>query len=173
MNIVLIGMMGVGKSAIGRRLSQILQIPFLDIDKIIEQKEGKAIAKIFTENGEEFFRNIELKISMDILQENSHTIISTGGGAIMHETIRNKILSDNRSIWLNLSKDQILKRVQKNSTRPLIKKNPQKVINELIKDRLIYYQMADIHINCNNKNINKCANEIIQKLNEMKKNEKD
>ena len=99
-NLVLLGMMGSGKSTIGYLLSKNLNLEFYDIDTIIEKQEGRKIAEIFSTEGENFFRKLEEKVSIKILKLRNK-VISLGGGAFLNENIRKEVLSNNVSFWLN------------------------------------------------------------------------
>ncbi|MDG2186939.1 MAG: shikimate kinase [Hyphomicrobiales bacterium] len=164
MHIVLVGMMGVGKSTIGKELSKSLDIPFLDIDDLIEKSESKTISKIFEQSGESYFRKREMEITLKALMQENKAIISTGGGAIMNKVIRNNILNRSISVWLKLDTSAIMSRIGKNNKRPLILQNTKVEIEKILEDRLIYYAMAQIHIECKGKNIKNCANEIIKEI---------
>jgi shikimate kinase len=164
MHIVLVGMMGVGKSTIGKELSKSLDIPFLDIDDLIEKSESKTISKIFEQSGESYFRKREMEITLKALMQENKAIISTGGGAIMNKVIRNNILNRSISVWLKLDTSSIMSRIGKNNKRPLILQNTKVEIEKILEDRLIYYAMAQIHIECKGKNIKNCANQIIKEI---------
>ena len=164
MHIVLVGMMGVGKSTIGKELSKSLDIPFLDIDDLIEKSESKTISKIFEQSGESYFRKREMEITLKALMQENKEIISTGGGAIMNKVIRNNILNRSISVWLKLDTSSIMSRIGKNTKRPLILQNTKVEIEKILEDRLIYYAMAQIHIECKGKNIKNCANQIIKEI---------
>ena len=111
-NIVFLGMMGSGKTSIGLLFSKKLNLDFFDIDKCIEKKMGMQISKIFKEKGEKFFRELEEKTTLNILKNNK-TVISLGGGAFMNNKIRNKILLNSKSFWLDLDTKLIEKRLIK------------------------------------------------------------
>jgi len=162
-NITLCGMMGSGKSSIGKILANKLDYNFIDVDKIIEIKAKKTIKKIFKEDGEEFFRDLEEKITINILN-NKKTIISLGGGAIISENIRNSIKKKSYSIYLKVDVDILVKRLQNSKMRPLIyKKNLKKELINLINKREIYYQKADLIIK-NEKKIIETTKNIIEKI---------
>ena len=162
-NISLCGMMGSGKSAIGKILANKLDYNFIDVDKIIEIKAKKTIKKIFEEDGEEFFRDLEEKITINILN-NKKSIISLGGGAIISKNIRNSIKKKSYNIYLKVDVDILVKRLQNSKTRPLIyKKNLKKELINLINKREIYYQKADLIIK-NEKKIIETTENIIEKI---------
>tara|TARA_B100000579_G_scaffold393678_1_gene370465 strand:- start:21 stop:542 length:522 start_codon:yes stop_codon:yes gene_type:complete len=162
-NISLCGMMGSGKSAIGKILANKLDYNFIDVDKMIEIEAKKTINKIFEENGEEYFRELEEKITINILN-NKETIISLGGGAIINDKIRESIKQKSFNIYLKVNVDILVKRLQYSKTRPLIyKKNLKKELMNLVNKREIYYQRADLIIK-NEKNIIETTENIIKKI---------
>ena len=163
LNISLCGMMGSGKSAIGKKLANKLDYNFIDVDKMIEINAKKTIIKIFEEDGEEYFRDLEEKITINILKEKK-TIISLGGGAIISKKIRNFIKKNSYNIYLNVNVDILTKRLQKSKTRPLIyKKNLKKELTNLINIREKFYRQADLIIK-NEKNIIETTENIIKKI---------
>src|SRR5210317_499188 len=119
LNISLCGMMGSGKSAVGKILANKLDYNFIDVDKMIEIKAKKTIKKIFEEDGEEYFRDLEEKITINILNH-KETIVSLGGGAIVNEKIRNTINKNSYNIYLNVDINILMKRLKNSKTRPLI-----------------------------------------------------
>ena len=162
-NISLCGMMGSGKSAIGKILANKLEYNFIDVDKMIEIDAGKTIKKIFEEDGEEYFRNLEEKITINIL-EHKETIVSLGGGAIINEKIRTSIKKNSYNIYLNVDVDILTKRLQNSKTRPLLyKKNLKTELVNLISIREKFYQKADLIIK-NEKNIIETTENIIKKI---------
>ena len=165
-NIVLIGMMAAGKTTIGFKLAKKLKYGFIDIDTEIEKLENKKITEIFQNKGEGYFRKIEEKISLNLL-ENSKYIISLGGGAFLNEKIRKKIEKNSYSFWLNWKIKTILGRVSKNRRRPLVLKLNNKDLANLYRERVKFYKLADFKVNCENKN----KNEIIKQISKIIENE--
>ena len=162
-NITLCGMMGSGKSAIGKILANKLNYNFIDVDNIIENEAKKTIKKIFEEDGEVYFRDLEEKITIKIL-ENRETVVSLGGGAIVNKKIRNSIKKNSYNIYLNVDVDILTKRLQFSKTRPLIHKKDLKTeLINLIDKRKKYYQKADLIIQ-NEKNIIETTENIIKKI---------
>ena len=156
-------MMGSGKSAIGRILANKLDYNFIDVDKMVEIDEGKTIKKIFEEDGEVYFRYLEEKITIKIL-ERKETIVSLGGGAIINKNIRNLVEKNSYNIYLKVDVDILTKRLQNSRTRPLIyKKNLKKELINLINKRQNFYQKADLIIQ-NEKNIIETTENIIKKI---------
>jgi len=159
-NLVLTGMMGVGKSTIGRFLSEELNMRFVDIDKIIENKENMLIETIFEKKGEKYFRKIEKEISLKIFEDNS-SVIALGGGTFIDDELRSKVLKNSVSFWLDLDVSNLIKRIPKSKERPLLRnKNLQKTLNELYEKRKNIYKLANFKINCNSKNKAQIVEEI-------------
>ena len=162
-NISLCGMMGSGKSSIGKILANKLDYNFIDVDKMIEINARKTIKKIFEEDGEEYFRDLEEKITINIL-EHKKTIVSLGGGAIINKRIRKAIKNNSYNIYLKVDIDILTKRLQNSKTRPLIyKKNLKKELINLIGIREKFYQKADLTVK-NEKNIIETTENIIKKI---------
>ena len=164
-NIVFLGMMGSGKSLIGRLVSKKLNLQFFDIDNIIENETGMKIFEIFEKKGEEFFREIEKNISLKILKKNK-SVISLGGGAFQNNEIRKEVLNGNISIWLKWNYQTLLKRIIDKPHRPLAYNIEKKELIELMKKRSKFYKKALYKINCENLNKNKVINKILN-INEL------
>ena len=163
LNITLCGMMGSGKSAIGKILANKLNYNFIDVYNIIENEAKKTIKKIFEEDGEEYFRDLEEKITLSILK-NKETIVSLGGGAIINKKIRDSIKKNSYNIYLNVDVDILTKRLKNSKSRPLIyKKNLKKELINLISIREQFYRKADLIIK-NEKNIIETSENIIKKI---------
>tara|TARA_Y100001954_G_C15468630_1_gene434510 strand:- start:102 stop:608 length:507 start_codon:yes stop_codon:yes gene_type:complete len=159
-SLVLTGMMGVGKSTIGRLLAKRLRIKFIDVDKTIEKVEKKPIKRIFEVDGEEYFRKLEEKISLKILKNNK-AVIALGGGAFMNGEIRRKVLKSCRSVWLKVGLNQLIERYKKNNRRPLLnKKKLEYEVKKIYHSRKKIYRLANFKINCDN--ISKA--QIIEKI---------
>ena len=159
-SLVLTGMMGVGKSTIGRLIAKRLKIKFIDVDKIIEKKEKKTIKRIFEDNGEKYFRKLEEKTTLKILK-NNRSVIALGGGAFINKEIRQKVLSSCLSVWLKVDLDKLIKRYNKNDRRPLLdKKKLNTDVKRIYHSRKKIYSLANFKINCDN--IDKIK--IVQKI---------
>jgi len=145
--IVLVGMMGSGKSTIGRRLGARLHVPFLDADHEIEiAHAGMSVSEIFAQHGEPYFRDGEARVIARLL-EGGPSVVATGGGAVMREETRNRIHDKAVSIWLQADGDVILKRVKRRADRPLLQTaDPAATIERLIGERSPFYQLADLAI---------------------------
>jgi shikimate kinase len=145
-SLVLVGMMGAGKSTIGRRLSARLRLPFLDADTEIEAAAGMSIPDIFETHGEPHFRDGEARVIARLL-DNGPAVIATGGGAFMREETRRRIQDKAVSIWLKADADIIMKRVKRRADRPLLQTaDPAGTIGRLIAEREPFYQHADLTI---------------------------
>lgn len=145
--IVLIGMMGAGKSSIGRRLGRMLGLDFMDADTEIEQAAGMTIPEIFARHGEPYFRDGERRVVARLLDQGS-AVIATGGGAWMDERTREKARERGISVWLKADPEVLLKRVKRRGTRPLLMNgDPEATMRRLLAEREPYYAMADLVVN--------------------------
>ena len=161
-NIVLLGMMGSGKSTIGYLLSNKINSDFYDIDKIIEEEEGLKITEIFENKGENYFRKTEKKISLEELK-NSNTVIALGGGAFMEKSIRNGAKNLSISFWLDVSLQSLLIRLKNVKKRPLLDKdNLKESIYKIYSERKKIYNKSDFRIKCDSKNTDQIVNKIIK-----------
>ena len=160
-NLVLLGMMGSGKSTVGYLLSKRIKHDFIDIDNVIEDKAGMSIFKIFEVMGEDYFRDLEEKISNTILKT-KNSVVSLGGGAFMNEHIRKEILSNHFSFWLNCNEEVLLQRIRINKKRPLVHKSTDEEIKEIIKKRNKIYAKAQFKINCNKDTKTEIVDRIIK-----------
>jgi len=144
--IVLVGMMGAGKSTIGRRLAARLGMPFLDADSEIEAAAGMSISDIFEVHGEPHFRDGEARVIARLL-EGGPAVLATGGGAFMREDTRNRVGAKAVSIWLKADADIIMRRVRRRADRPLLQTaDPEATVGRLISEREPVYQHADLTI---------------------------
>ena len=159
-NLVLLGMMGSGKSTIGRLISKKLSQKYVDIDNVIEQETNMKINEIFLKKGEIFFRNLEEKITLKFL-ENHNVIISLGGGGFINDKIRKEILKNNLSFWLNWNTYTLLDRIKKNKKRPLASNLNETKLMELITNRSKIYSKAKFKINCQKLSRNEITKKII------------
>lgn len=145
-NVVLVGMMGAGKSTVGRRLAARLGIAFVDADAEIEKAAGQSITDIFETHGEDAFRDGERRVLARLLGDGPQ-VIATGGGAFMDEQIREEIAQNGISVWLKAEFDVLMRRVKRRSHRPLLRQeDPEQVMRELIDKRYPVYGQADITI---------------------------
>ena len=163
-NIVLIGMMGSGKSSIGQLLSKSIDLNFLDVDNIIEKETGLKIFNIFEKKGENFFREIEEKITLRLLK-NKEQIISLGGGGFINKNIRKEIIDNNLSFWLYWKSSTIINRIYKSKKRPIAFNTNENDLKKLIIVRSKIYSEANFKINCETLTKNMIVKQIIN-LNE-------
>ena len=147
-NLVFLGMMGSGKSSIGNLVSKKLSFPFIDIDNLIVEVAGMNISKIFEKKGENYFRNLEEKITLKYLKK-TKIVISLGGGGFINNKIRKEILDNHFSFWLNWGESILLKRIKDSKKRPLAFKSTEQEIRKIIRNRSKIYRNAQFKINCN------------------------
>ena len=162
-NLVLLGMMAVGKSTIGMIVAKKLNLKFIDTDLNIEKKRSMKITEIFKRKGEKFFRLLEEKEVLESMKK-SECVIALGGGAFMKKTVRDKILKYSVSIWLDANLSTLNKRVKWNKKRPLLvldEEDNQIKINKLYAVRKNIYKLANYRINCTNLNKRNIADKII------------
>ena len=144
--LVLVGMMGAGKSSVGRRLAQTLDMPFRDADEEIEKAAGRTIAEIFEQRGEAEFRDGERRVIARLLDEPPH-VLATGGGAFVHPETRALIGRKAVSIWLKAPPEVLARRIGRKTTRPLLQgKEPRQALEELLRVREGAYGEADLVI---------------------------
>ena len=146
-NLILIGMMGSGKSTIGSLISKKLNIKFIDIDNVLENDSKMKIAEIFEKKGENFFRNLEEKITLKSLNS-TNSVISLGGGGFINEKIRKEVLKNNFSFWLNCDTQTLLNRIKNSKKRPIAFNLSDDELTELIEKRAKIYSKAQFKINC-------------------------
>jgi len=144
--VVLVGLMGVGKSTVGRRLASRLRLPFVDADHEIERAADLSVTEIFERFGEAYFRDGERRVIARLMDGNPK-VIATGGGAFVNDETRALILRDATSIWLDAPPEVLAERVRRRDTRPLLRgKDPLAVLSELAAAREPFYRMADIRV---------------------------
>jgi len=160
-NLVLLGMMAVGKTTLGKIVAKKQELKFIDIDTNIEKKNSMTIKEIFKKKGEKFFRMEEEKEVLKSL-EKKNCVIALGGGAFMNKTLRENILKNSISIWLNVDIKTLSKRVKWNQKRPLLKQESnQKKLTELYTERKDIYKLADHKIVCDKLSKENIAKKII------------
>jgi len=147
-NLVFLGMMGSGKSSIGDLVSKKLDIPFIDVDSLIVENTGMNIPEIFEKKGEDFFRNLEEKITMKYLKRIKN-VISLGGGGFINAKIRKEVLSNHYSFWLNWDESILINRIKDSKKRPIAFRSTDQEIRSIIKSRSKIYSNAQFKINCN------------------------
>ena len=152
--------MGVGKSTIGKNLAKKLRYNFVDIDKLIETKEGISINLIFKNKSESYFRKVENDITLSELKKNN-SVISLGGGAFLNNTIRKNVKKMSVSFWLDVPVEELIKRLKKGRHRPLLyKKNIGETVKKIYFDRKKIYNEADFKIKCYSLN----SQQIVEKI---------
>ena len=162
-NITICGMMGSGKSIIGRLIAKKLEYDHIDTDSAIEDYEGKLINEIFINKGEKYFRELEEKIILDILQKKNY-VISLGGGSMTNPIILKNIVKNSLNIYLKVDVKILAKRLANSKNRPLIhNKNIKNTLNDLLNKRERLYKKADLII-MNENTIKGSVNEILNKI---------
>ena len=145
-SIVLVGMMGAGKTTIGRRLAARLRLPFVDADHEIEQAAGKTIPEIFADHGEAYFREGERRVISRLLAGGPY-VLATGGGAFMDAATREAVTRTGVSVWLRAEFDVLMRRVRRRPNRPLLQTpDPEATLRELMDRRYPVYAQADVTV---------------------------
>ena len=163
-SIVLVGLMGAGKTSVGRRLSQILDLPFVDADLEIEEAAGCTIADFFEIYGEPAFREGEERVIDRLLKQGSQ-ILSTGGGAFMSDTTRERISEHGVSVWLDTDLDTLIKRTSRRNDRPLLNTaDPAETLRTLMETRNPTYEKADVHLVSGTETVDNSAKLVIRAI---------
>lgn len=166
-SIVLVGMMGAGKSSVGRRLASRMGLPFADADNEIERAAGMSIPEIFAERGEAEFRDGERRVIARLIAEGP-MVLATGGGAYMNAETRQRIAESAISVWLKAEFDVLMRRVRKRSNRPLLQTpDPEGTLKRLIEDRYPIYALSDLTILSRDVPHETVVNEIIASIGSM------
>ena len=161
-NLVLTGMMGVGKSTVGKILAKKLKLKFVDIDRKIEKKEKAKIKDIFDNKGEGYFRTIEKIVTLQELKKKD-LLISLGGGAFVNKLIRKEVKKSSISFWLDLDINTLLARLKNTSKRPLLDHNNlEQTINKIYSERKKIYNESTYRIKCNSMSLDKITNQILK-----------
>ena len=160
-NLVFLGMMGSGKSSIGLIVSKKLKLNFFDVDKVIENDQKMKVSRIFETKGEDFFRQIEKKVTLDVLK-NKKSVIALGGGAFINQDIRKEVLKNHLSFWLNWEINTLIERLKNSKKRPLALNLSKNELVEIIKKRSIIYSKALYKINCENLSKHEITKKIIK-----------
>jgi len=163
--IVLVGMMGAGKTAVGRALADVLAVPFLDSDDEITAAADMTIAEIFARDGEAFFRARETEVIARLLREEIG-VLSIGGGAYLADENRKLISKSGIAIWLRADENLLWSRVSRRNTRPLLHTdNPRQTLHELCLAREPLYQKAELAVDCDTKySIGNMAKQVVEVL---------
>lgn len=163
-SLVLVGLMGCGKSSVGRRLAQRLAIPFVDADDEIEKAADKSIAEIFAEHGEDYFRAGERRVIARLLREGPQ-VLATGGGAYMNADTRAAVRSSGVSVWLRAELPLLMRRVAKRSNRPLLKSaDPEATMRRFMDIRYPIYAEADVTVDSREVPHDVMANVVVEAL---------
>ncbi|MET0173492.1 MAG: shikimate kinase [Agrobacterium vaccinii] len=163
-NLVFVGLMGAGKSAIGRLVAQQLKIPFVDTDAEIERVSRMSISELFASYGEDEFRALEKRVIKRLLR-GGPKIVSTGGGAFVNDTTRKHIKRGGLSVWLKADLEVLWERVNKRDNRPLLKtENPKATLQALMDRRYPIYEEADITIESRNVRTDVIVNEVLEAI---------
>ena len=161
-NLVLTGMMGVGKTTIGRNIAKKLGLKFIDIDEVIETREKSTIKDIFKLKGEQYFRKIEKKITFEFLKKRN-LVIALGGGAFINRSIRKEAKNSTISFWLDVNTKFLLQRLKKIRKRPLLNRNNlEETVNKIYSERKKIYNESNFRIKCDEMNKEIIANKIIK-----------
>lgn len=169
--IVLVGLMGVGKSSVGRRLAQALDMPFRDADNEVEEAAGRSIPEIFAELGEAAFREGERRVIARLLEEPPH-VLATGGGAFVNDETRALINQHAISVWLKADVELLARRVGRKDNRPLLKnKDPVQVLTQLAQARYPAYAQAHVHVQTGDTPHGVAVDAVIKALLEHQKQE--
>ena len=162
--IVLVGLMGAGKTSVGRRLAEKLAIPFVDADHEIEAAAGKTIKEIFADHGEPYFREGERRVIQRLIG-NGAQVLATGGGAYMNDETRQRIQEKGISVWLKASLPILMKRVMKRQDRPLLQNDdPEAVMRGLIDKRYPVYELADVTVESRDVQHGQMVNDVVRAL---------
>ena len=163
--LVLIGMMGAGKTSIGRRLAQRLRLPFLDADQEIEAAAAMTIPEIFATHGEPAFRDGERRVIQRILSAGVPQVLSTGGGAFLNAATRQSVGESGIAIWLNAEPEVLFSRVKRRSNRPLLNTpDPEGTLRRLLAEREPFYTLADLTVRSRDVAHDVVVNEILAAL---------
>lgn len=162
--VVLVGMMGVGKSSVGKRLAALLHWPFVDADDEIERAAQMTIPEIFETHGEAYFRNGERRVIARLIeQDGERKVIATGGGAFVNEETRRLILDRAIAVWLDSDVDTLLERTGRKDNRPLLKQgDPRETLARLREERRPAYEQAPIHVLSGNGPHNRAVARVLQ-----------
>jgi shikimate kinase len=147
-SVVLVGLMGSGKTTVGRRVAALLDRPFVDADEALEARAGRPIAEIFAEDGEEGFRDLESAVLADLLEAEEPSVIASGGGAVLREVNRERLgAADVTVVWLDASPAFLASRIERKAHRPLLAsdESPRQVLDRLHAERApLYAEVADV-----------------------------
>ncbi|WP_074381440.1 shikimate kinase [Bartonella doshiae] len=162
--LVLVGLMGAGKSVIGKRVATMLHLPFYDSDQEIEKAAQMTISELFKTYGESEFRALEQRVILNLMKK-SPLVLATGGGAYINENIQKAIHQNGISIWLKVDLNILMKRVSRRPTRPLLQtENPQETMQRLMEQRHPIYAKADLTIKSHKESRHTVAQNVIRSI---------
>ncbi|WP_317992462.1 shikimate kinase [Bartonella gliris] len=162
--LVFVGLMGAGKSVIGKRVATMLHLPFYDSDQEIEKAAQMTITELFKTYGEPEFRALEQRVILNLIKK-SPLVLATGGGAYINENIRQAIHKNGISIWLKVDLDILMKRVSRHPTRPLLQtENPKETMQKLMEQRYPIYAKANLTINSHKESRHTVAQNVIRSV---------
>ena len=163
-NIVLIGFMGSGKTVVGKTISEKLNLKFVDIDKLIEEEQGRTIPEIFSIFSEDYFRKLEKEMVARVVKEENQ-VIATGGGVVLNPENMANLCKNGVIIWLAVSPEVVRKRTKQDGSRPLLQVSyPEKTIKELLNFRDPLYAQADFKVETSNLTVEKVVKEVLNFL---------
>jgi len=166
--LVLIGMMGAGKTSVGQALSTALGRPFLDLDEEIEAQTGRTISEIFAEDGEPCFRLVEREVLMQSLEGSPDIILATGGGAVCAESVWTALHGNARVVWLDVPVEELADRAQLKGGRPLLEgvASPRRILRDLLVVRRKWYERADFRISTGGLSLDESVKVVLERLKE-------
>jgi len=148
-HIVLIGMMGVGKSTVGRRVARELSRPFVDSDDEVVARTGRAVAEIFTTDGEAAFRAIEADVMADLLASPAPSVIAAAGGSVLNSSTRARLRESGTVVWMRAPVDVLVGRTSRGTHRPALANDPRATLTQMETDReALYGEVADVTVDC-------------------------
>ncbi len=167
--IAITGLMGAGKTTLGAKLADKISTYFVDLDQEIEDLEKKSTSEIFTNKGEKYFRQLEIKLVKEIIDRDEELVLSLGGGAFIQDEVRQILKERAITIWLNTDIEIIIKRVGNKKNRPILNNgNKRLILEELATKRNSFYSQADIHVGANQNAKELIIEAIINELEKLK-----
>lgn len=161
--VVLVGMMGVGKSSVGKRLAAVLRCPFVDADDEIEKSAQMTIPEIFAAYGEDHFRDGERRVIARLIEDGGRKVIATGGGAFCNAETRTMILARTISVWLDSDVDTLVERTSRKDNRPLLQNgDPREILARLRNERRPFYEQAQVHVISANGPHSRTVNKVLK-----------
>ncbi len=161
-NIVLTGFMGTGKSAVGKLVAHHLKRPFVDMDELIEKREGRTITAIFAQEGEAYFRALESRLVQELATRSGY-VIATGGGTLLSEENRKHMMATGLVICLWADEDTLIQRLRGDTSRPLLARPDwQDTLRELLRRRTPLYQQLPFHVHTGGKNVEQVAEDVLR-----------